>query len=41
MPEQDCGVYQLGLGSDSLGDLTPWEYLAKHSSLENSNYVCN
>lgn len=25
---------------DSLGDLTPWEYLAKHQSLENSNYAC-
>ena len=22
---------------DSLGDLTPWEYLAKHQPLENSN----
>jgi putative transposase len=26
---------------DSLGDLTPWEYLAKHEGLENSNYTCN
>ena len=26
---------------DSLGDLTPWEYLAKHEMLENSNYTCN
>lgn len=25
---------------DSLGDLTPWEYLAKHQLLENSNYAC-
>lgn len=26
---------------DSLNDLTPWEYLAKHSLSENSNYACN
>ena len=26
---------------DSLGDLTPWEYLAKHDRLENSSYGCN
>ena len=25
---------------DSLGDLTPWEYLAQHQALENSNYAC-
>jgi len=24
----------------SLGDLTPWEYLAKHEALENSNLGC-
>jgi len=26
---------------DSLNDLTPWEYLAKHSSTVNSIYSCN
>jgi putative transposase len=26
---------------DSLSDLTPWEYLAKHPGLENSNLRCN
>ena len=26
---------------DSLGDLTPWEYLAKHEELENSNLGCH
>lgn len=26
---------------DSLDDLTPWEYLAKHERRENSNYACN
>ncbi len=26
---------------DSLRDLTPWEYLAKHQGLENSNLRCN
>lgn len=26
---------------DSLGDLTPWEYLAKHQSPENSNLDCH
>jgi putative transposase len=26
---------------DSLGDLTPWEYLAKHQQLENSNLECH
>ena len=25
---------------DSLEDLTPWEYLAKHQQAENSNYAC-
>lgn len=26
---------------DSLGDLTPWEYLAKHQALETSNLDCH
>jgi|SRR5690554_854194 len=26
---------------DSLEDLTPWEYLAKHQPAENSNQRCN
>ena len=26
---------------DSLGNLTPWEYLAKHELLENANYGFN
>ena len=26
---------------DSLGDLTPWEYLAKHEQAENSNLACH
>lgn len=26
---------------DALGDLTPWEYLAKNQEPENSNYACN
>ena len=26
---------------DSLGDLTPWEYLAKHNTAENSNLDCH
>jgi len=26
---------------DLLNDQTPWEYLAKHSLSENSNYTCN
>ena len=26
---------------DSLEDLTPWEYLAKHQQAENSNQRCN
>ncbi|GAA3536411.1 hypothetical protein GCM10022394_15050 [Zobellella aerophila] len=26
---------------DSLEDLTPWEYLAKHQWAENSNLLCN
>lgn len=26
---------------DSLGDLTPWEYLAKHQTLETSNLDCH
>jgi putative transposase len=26
---------------DSLGDLTPWEYLAKNNSLGNSNLECH
>ncbi|KYZ86143.1 transposase, partial [Alcanivorax sp. KX64203] len=26
---------------DSLEDLTPWEYLAKHKRAENSNQRCN
>ncbi len=26
---------------DSLGDLTPWEYLAKHEEQENSNLGCH
>lgn len=26
---------------DPLGDLTPWEYLAKHQELENSNLGCH
>ena len=26
---------------DSLGDLTPWEYLAKHEVSGNSKLVCN
>lgn len=26
---------------DSLNDLTPWEYLAKHQNKENSNVMCN
>lgn len=26
---------------DSLGDLTPWEYLVKHETLESSNLGCN
>ncbi|BES70774.1 hypothetical protein RE428_17920 [Marinobacter nanhaiticus D15-8W] len=26
---------------DSLEDLTPWEYLARHQQTENSNQRCN
>jgi putative transposase len=26
---------------DSLGDLTPWEYLAKSQQQENSNFECH
>ncbi|WP_164743938.1 transposase, partial [Saccharospirillum alexandrii] len=26
---------------DSLEDLTPWEYLARHQRAENSNLQCN